>query len=526
MANQTGTPLSKATSSVASDSKMKQPVLDSQQIQLKTEPQTGEVVDIEAGFLTKTRIWIQKVGAEESGIERIPEDARIKQSPWSLFLVFFSANCCTATLALGYLGPATFGLGWWDSFLCILFFNLLGSLFPAAVSRFGNRTGLRTMAVPRYSFGWWPTKVLAVLNIITQIGWAIVNDLSGTSILYDVGDGKLPSAVCVVIIGLIAIIVAALGYKYIHIYERYSWIFMCICFAILAGFGAKEFVNLPMGTGQTELSAVLGFGTVIFGFEISWVPIAADYNVYMEEHTSDWAVFGCAYGGLFVGQFFVEVLGAAIGTLILSPDARFQEAYGRAGMGGLMGAVFAGHGDGVRGLGKLVEAILSLSTAAVIVCGIYSIGLSAQLTSEKALRVPRIIWSLLGGIIFLVCAIAGRDHLEAVMTNFLNMCAYYLTPLTAVILVEHLVWHRGWNYNLEAWNDRNQLPFGIAASISAIVGTVVALMCMSQTWWIGPIALAIGGSEAGTDISWMLALGVTTVLYIPLRYWELRKWGR
>uniref|UniRef100_A0A8H7MZJ4 Purine-cytosine permease n=1 Tax=Bionectria ochroleuca TaxID=29856 RepID=A0A8H7MZJ4_BIOOC len=484
MADQTGTPLSKATSSAASDSKMKQPVVDSQ-----------EVVDIEAGFLTKTRIWIQKVGAEESGIERVPEDARIKQSPWSLFLVFFSANCCTATLALGYLGPATFGLGWWDSFLCILFFNLLGSLFPAAVARFGNRTGLRTMAVPRYSFGWWPTKVLAVLNIITQIGWGIVNDLSGTSILYDVGDGKLPSAVCVVIIGLIAIIVAALGYKYIHIYERYSWIFMSICFAILAGFGAKEFVNLPMGTGQTELSAVLGFGTVIFGFEIAWVPIAADYNVYMEEHTSDWAVFGCAYGGLFVGQFFVEILGAAIGTLILSPDARFQEAYDRAGMGGLMGAVFAGHGDGVRGL-------------------------------EKALRVPRIIWSLLGGIIFLVCAIAGRDHLEAVMTNFLNMCAYYLTPLTTVILVEHFVWHRGWNYNLEAWNERNQLPFGIAASISAIVGTVIALMCMSQTWWIGPIALAIGGSEAGTDISWMLALGVTTVLYIPLRCWELRKWGR
>lgn len=488
-----------------------------------SEAETGEIIDVRPNFYARSRRWVRSIGAEQSGIERVPESARVNQSPWSLFLIFFSANCCTATMALGYLGPTSYGLGWWDSFLCIAIFNVIGAAGPALIAGFGHRMGLRTMSIPRYSFGWWPARVIAAINIVTQIGWGIVNDLSGADILYDVGGGKLPSAVCVILIGLIAIVVGILGYDYVHKYERYAWIVMLICFTILAGFGGPHFVNVPMGSA--DASSILSFGTTIIGFEIAWVPIAADYSVYMRETTSDWAVCGCAYAGLLSSQFLIELLGVAVGTLYLSPETRFPESYERSGLGGLIGEVFSNRGTAVRGLGKFVEAVLSFSTAAVIVCGIYSIGLSAQMISEKAVKVPRFVWSLIGSVIFLVCAVAGRDHLETVMSNFLNMCAYYLTPLTTIILAEHYIWRRGFTYNLEAWNDESQLPVGIAASVSFILGTLVALLSMSQVWWIGPIAEGIGGS-AGTDISWILAAVVSTVLYIPGRYLERRKWKR
>jgi purine-cytosine permease-like protein len=42
-------------------------------------------------------------------------------------------------------------------------------------------------------------------------------------------------------------------------------------------------INTPMGTGASEISSVLSFGTTIIGFQISWCPIAADYGVYMRE---------------------------------------------------------------------------------------------------------------------------------------------------------------------------------------------------------------------------------------------------
>lgn len=491
-----------------------------------TDPPVGEVVS-NSGMLGRVRHWINVIGAEESGIERIPEDERTNQKPWSLFIVFFSANCTTATLALGYLGPAVFGLGWWDSFLCLLFFNLLGAIPPALFVQFGHKLGLRTMTVPRYSFGWYPAKVIGVINVVTQIGWAIVNDLAGAGILYDVGGGDLPTAVCVFLIGLVAIIVALFGYNYIHAFERYVWMVVLTCFAILAGFGAPHFVNVPMGSGRLEMANVLSFGTVIMGYELAWVLIAADYSVYMRETTKNSVVIGWAYGGFFSCQFLIEILGAAFGTLIHSSDARFGAAYDATGMGGLIGETFAGHGSAVRGLGKFVEVILAFSTAAVIVVGMYSIGLSCQVVTKKALKVPRFVYTLVGGTVFLVCSIAGRDHLEVIMANFLNIYYYYVTPLTIIILADHYIWRRGFGkYDVEGWNDATRLPVGIAASATFIIGTLLAMLCMSQVWWVGPIAAAIGGSPTGTDISWILATVVSVAVYIPARYLEFRKFKR
>jgi purine-cytosine permease-like protein len=216
-------------------------------------------------------------------------------------------------------------------------------------------------------------------------------------------------------------------------------------------------------------------------------------------------------------------LGVAIGTLVLDPSG--SAAYEKAGLGGLIGFVFEGHGSGVRGFGTFIELILGFSTVAVVVTNIYSLGLSAQMVTTKAVKVPRFVWSLLGGAIFLAAAIAGRDKLETVMENFLLICAYWITPFSVILLLEHFVWRRNYEYDLSAWNDRTKLPIGIAASIVFIIGTVLSLLCMSQTWWVGPIAKSIGTSPFGTDISWILAVAVCTALYIPLRMWERKKWG-
>ncbi|KAF2011191.1 purine-cytosine permease, partial [Aaosphaeria arxii CBS 175.79] len=468
--------------------------------------------------------WIRFLGAEETGVERIPEHMRTDQNPWDLFTAFFSANCCTATMALGYLGPASYGLGWWDSFLCVIFFNGFGAILPALVSRFGPKLGFRTMIIPRYSFGWYPAKVLALLNILNQIGWGMVNAISGASILYDVGGGDLPLTVAVLLISLVAIAVALLGYKYVHMYERYSWLVMLVCFAIVAGFGAPHFINVPMGSGKAEASAVLSFGTAIIGFEVAWTPVAADYGVFIKESTSEWGAVAYTFFGLFISQVLVELVGVAVGTLVFNADPIFTNAYDRAGIGGLIGAIFDGHGSAIRGFGKFVELILSFSTVAVIIFNIYSLGLSAQMVSTKTLKVPRFFWSLLGGAVFLAAAIAGRDDLEEVMANFLNMCAYWLTPFTIIVLLEDWIWRGGFKYDVDAWNDKARLPFGYAASISFIIGTIVSILCMSQVWWVGPIANGIGGSSTGTDVSWILALGVCTVSFVPLRYLERKRW--
>lgn len=388
----------------------------------------------------------------------------------------------------------------WDSFLVLLFFNIIGSIPPALMATLGPKTGLRTMTIPRYSFGWWPAKFVAAINLVSQIGWAMVNTIAGANILYDVGDTKLPSSVAILIIGLGALVIGLFGYNLVHKYERYSWIVMLVCMCIVAGFGAKHFVNVPMGTGPDETSGVLSFGTSIIGFQISWAPIAADYGVYMRETTKPWKVFAWTFSGLFLSQFFIEILGAALMTTVSGSDA-FQTAYDKAGVGGLTGQIFEGYGSGVRGFGKFIQVILSFSVVAVVIANVYSTGLNVQVISQSLLRIPRLIWSIVAGAVFLIAAIAGRNHLQEVMEDFLNVIAYWLTPFETIMFLEHIIWRRGYQYDLSAWNNPSKLPYGIAALVTFIIATVLAIICMSQTWWVGPIALAVGNPPYGKLIA-------------------------
>ncbi|KAJ5766002.1 uncharacterized protein N7511_003618 [Penicillium nucicola] len=475
-------------------------------------------------FWLKARNWSRTIGVEEFGVERVPEDMRTDQSPRDLFTMFFAANCNMSTLATGFLGPTTFGLGWWDSCLAIIFFNLIGAAVPALTVRFGPKLGLRTMLVPRYCFGWWPSKILAVFNLVDALGWAAVNTLSGAAVLHDAGGGKLPMTVSILIIGLVAIILGFFGYRVLHKYSRYCWIVTIICLAITAGFGARHFINVPMGHGSTESSHILSFSTAIIGFEVAWATIAADYSVYIRETVSDNVMFSWTYAGLLTSQISIELLGAAIGSLCFSPNPRFKASYDRGGIGGLIGSVFEDIHPGVRGLGYLIEVLLGLSAAAVTTTNVYSLGLAGQMVSKRLLVVPRLVWSLVGSMCYLAIAIIARNYLEDVLKNFLLICAYWTVPFCVVLLAEHYVWRSGYQYDLDAWNDQKMLPHGISASVSWVIATVLAVISMSQQWWVGPIAAAIGGSAEGTDISWILAAVMSVVLYIPLRVWERKLW--
>lgn len=487
-----------------------------------SESQTEGLSISRNALSAKISRWTRMIGAEEMGVQRIPAEMRTNQHPRDLATIFFAANCNTATLATGYLGPTLFGLGWWDSFLAILFFNVVGALFPAVVATFGPKLGLRTMIIPRYCFGWWPAKVFAFLNAVNQIGWGIVNGISGAQVLYDAGGGHLPLTVAVLLVGLVAIALGFLGYRVLHAWARWSWIAMLICFIVVAGFGAEHFVNVPMGSGSAEASNILSFGTAIVGFQVAWLLIAADYGVYMRETTKAVTSFSWAYLGLITSQLLMEWLGAAVATLGQSHAPMFQDA---SGIGGLVGAVFEGKGTGVRNFGKFIEVVISFSTAAVVTTNIYSLALSVQMMSTKLMVIPRIGWSLLGSAAFLACAIAGRDHLETVMEDFLLVCAYWIVPFLTVLLAEHFIWRRNYQYDLSAWNDKTRLPYGFAGFITWVVGTVISVLSMSQDWWVGPIAAGVGGSPYGTDISWMLALAVCFIMYVPLRMWEKKRWN-
>jgi purine-cytosine permease-like protein len=111
---------------------------------------------------------------------------------------------------------------------------------------FGPASGLRTMVFSRYSCGYYGASILSLLNVIALLCWSAVNSIIGGQTLRVVSNDSLPIVVGIIIIGIVSMVVSFVGYKWIHIYERYSWIPLLIAFCIVAGVGAKYFTHSEM----------------------------------------------------------------------------------------------------------------------------------------------------------------------------------------------------------------------------------------------------------------------------------------
>lgn len=74
--------------------------------------------------------------------------------------------------------------------------------------------------------------------------------------------------------------ITTFGYRFVHAYERWSWIPVLVIFCIVAGeFGVSGKFNdlLPLSGGKSEAGLVLSFAASVFGFATGWTSMAADY---------------------------------------------------------------------------------------------------------------------------------------------------------------------------------------------------------------------------------------------------------
>ena len=151
--------------------------------------------------------------------------------------------------------------------------------------------------------------LLAFANVIACMGWSMVNSIVGGQVIEELSGGKCPLVVGVILIAVFSLVIALLGYKFVHYFERVSWMVIIVMFCIVAGLGAKHFYNAPMGSGSAESASVLSFGGAVFGFSVAWISLTADYNVNMKADIPRWKVFFWTYLGLFVSLNLIEWLG-------------------------------------------------------------------------------------------------------------------------------------------------------------------------------------------------------------------------
>jgi purine-cytosine permease-like protein len=198
---------------------------------------------------------------------------------------------------------------------------------------------------------------------------------------------------------------------------------------------------------------------------------------------------------------------------------------------GASGALIVEGYSGLGAFGKFCSVIVALGLVANMVAPTYSSGIDFQILGRYGAAVPRFIWNSFGCIVFAVCALAGREHLAEIFTNFLALMGYWVAIWIAITLEEQFMFRRRKGpdgqvrgYVWKDWNRKDKLPLGIAAFTAFIVGWVGAILCMAQAWYVGPIAKLVG--DFGIDLGNYVGFAWAGLVYPPLRYWELKRFGR
>ncbi|EME43069.1 hypothetical protein DOTSEDRAFT_173699 [Dothistroma septosporum NZE10] len=471
------------------------------------------------------RLWhsIRSELTETRGVARVPPGE--KQAPSlsryvQMISLWTSANLTANHVALGLLGPSVYGLSFLDSALCAVFGVMVGSACTGYIATFGPQSGCRSMIIARYSMGWWPSRLCALLNLVIMFGYGMIDTVVGGQMLSAVAGGHLSVAVGVIIVAIISWAITVIGIKAIHPYEKYGWIPQAAVLFILAGCAGPYFNTSSPSTGNASTIAGnrLSMFALCLSAPSSWAPAGADFFVYFSENTSRKITFFLTWLGESLGYIFALLLGIGIATgLNDKPSWAVADEVSP-------GAVLVAGFDTLGSFGKFCAVILMLGVVANNVPGTYACGLGFQCLGSWPLKVPRVIWTTLSVVIYTICGAIGRNHLYDVFENFLSLIGYWVTIWIVITLEDQLIFRRKIGYVWADWNDKKKLPIGLAALATFIIGYAGAVLCMDQVYFVGPISKLIG--DDGSDMGLFVGSSLAAILFPPLRYVELRYIGR
>ncbi|KAF6842128.1 purine-cytosine permease fcy22 [Colletotrichum plurivorum] len=499
--------------------------MESQSHASKGHGRVAELFDVQDGEVSqKSRSrnpkWYQRLldaGVEENGIKPVPIAERTNTSYSNLFTVFFSSLLCLLPIPTGALATAQLGLSLRDASLVILFFAALTIVPPAFMGIAGSYTGLRQLVQARYSFGYYLVSIPLILNAATVTGFSLSSAIAGGQTLAAVSPGHIDVKVGIVITCLVSFAASFIGYRALHMWERWQWLPSLVAIVIAVGCGGKHLSKQAVVPPPTA-SQVLNYGGLMAGYFITFGGIVSDLTAYHNPtKTTKVKIFSYIYLGIFSPSVPLLILGAAIGGA-LDNVPEWKAGWDTYGIGGVMAAMLAP----VGGFGKFLMVVLALTVIGNIAVSMYSVALCMQMMLPIFTKVPRVVFIVIALGIMIPMAIRAAEAWANSLENFLGLIGYWAGCFDAVI-IEELVIFRRMNYDSydhAAWNVSRMLPSGLAAIGASLLSFAVVIPGMEQAWFTGPIAKITG------DIGFELAFVLTAIFYIPFRWLEIRLQGR
>jgi nucleobase:cation symporter-1, NCS1 family len=401
------------------------------------------------------------IAVEPGGAEFIPLKER-HGKPLQLFWTWTSPNMEFATVFVGFIGVAYFGLSFWATFLAIALGTALGSLTLGLLSQDGPLYGVPQMVISRLGFGYWGNVLPAGVNaLVAGIGWFAVNSVSGALALNALT--HIPEVLSLLIVVALQLVVAFLGHNLIHVFERYAFPVLVIIFVIASIWTLAK--GHPGAVHHTIPGAFLIELGATFGYAVGWNPYASDYTRYFKPDSNKAAIAWWSGLGVLLSCVLLETVGAAAATIpavagAANPTAGWTDLFPTALRDLTLIAII---------IGGIAANALNIYSGAI---SFTAIGFKLPLAARRA------IVAVGFGIIGFFVAWSGLGNAGSDYNNFLLIIAYWIGPWLAVMFLDRFL-------------RRHQTP----ADAEGL------LFNRKYTNWAGPVAMAVG---AGVSI-WLFA---------------------
>jgi purine-cytosine permease-like protein len=459
---------------------------------------------------------IDEVGRIETrGVDYIPEAER-HSKPLELTSVFFGTQLCFGIIVLGFL-PVSFGLGWWGSVASTLTGLAVGSVMFAPLALLSTRTGTNSAVSSGAHFGVVGRLVGSLVGIFTAVGfYALTVWTGGTALveglsrLFGMPAGNLELAVAYGIIAAATLVVAIYGHANVVLANR----ILVPTMGVLLIVGV--IVLIPKFSAQPPSSELLLSSypatwllsaTTAASLPISYSPYVGDYTRYISAKRWSARRIVTATGlGMFAGT--AVALCFAIYTAMAFPAGVTDW---------VVGLVDASP----TGFAAAIVVIALVGSCAQAALCVYGTGLDTSSIIPSLKRVHATL--LIGGLgTVLVYIGAFLYNLVAAATAFLIILLVVTAPWLVINLMGY-VFSGGKYYtqDLQVFNLQPRIAGGAywfwhgwnpAAMLAWIPATVIGMLFVNTTLYVGPWANAAGG----VDLSFISAAVIGGLLYAVL----------
>src|SRR3954468_23154286 len=251
-------------------------------------------------------------GLEVRSIDYVPLDERHGKVS-HIGPLWFMSNAQIATLAVGLISITEGGTLWW-SIIAIAAGILVGTLFMAFHSAQGPQLGLPQMIQSRPQFGYVGALLVWLFAYLQYAGFNVFNSiLAGQAGNTTIGLGE---KLGIVIATVLAVVVALIGYDFIHRVERGLTYTFLVIFGVFT-IGAIVTLGLPAGAmdpGNFDAVPFLTQFGVTAGYQISWAIYVSDYSRYLPPDVTVRRTFWWTYWGSGLGAAWLMGLGALLAS--------------------------------------------------------------------------------------------------------------------------------------------------------------------------------------------------------------------